>query len=142
VGYRSEDNRDIVFLDSLRVKPNFQHGRGESWKNDEWLCVKVNEGDILNYWFTSREKQLITCSLTLFVKVNSSVVVSLNDKKVELDLNSLGHQIVYITTEMIQRGKSAIKVELVSGDISLITINVKNESDELNHLFEQSWSVL
>jgi endoglucanase len=73
VGYRSEDNRDIVFLDSTRVKPNFQHGRGESWKDDEWLCVKVNEGDTLNYWFSSTEKIICTLQLKLIVETVSKL---------------------------------------------------------------------
>ena len=127
VGYRSEDNRDIVFLDSTRVKPNFHHGRGEDWKDDEGLCVKMQEKDSLNYWFTSTEKQLITLSLKLFVDADSRVVVSINDKKVEIDLNNLGHQIVYITSEMIEIGKSTVRVELASGEISLITVNIKKE---------------
>jgi endoglucanase len=64
VGYRADDQRDIVFVDSELQKPTFQHGRGESWKEDEWLCVQMNEGDELNYWFTSREEAICTLSLT------------------------------------------------------------------------------
>ncbi|MDP3305618.1 MAG: cellulase family glycosylhydrolase [Erysipelotrichaceae bacterium] len=127
VGYRSEDNRDILFLDSSRIKPNFQHGRGESWKDEEWLCVKMHENDSLHYWFTSTEKQVITLSLTLLNEKNSRVVVSLNEKKVDIDLNSVGHQIVYITSDSVDIGKSKIQVELVSGGISLISVNIKKE---------------
>ena len=48
-------------------------------------------------------------------------------RSVELDLNNLGHQIVYITSEMIEIGKSTVRVELASGEISLITVNIKKE---------------
>jgi endoglucanase len=128
VGYRADDQRDIVFVDSELQKPTFQHGRGESWKEDEWLCVQMNEGDELNYWFTSREEAICTLSLKLIVDNTSKISVSLNDEIVELELNKEGNQVVEVSTSMVNEGKSFIKVKLVSGEVRLITINIEKKA--------------
>jgi endoglucanase len=128
VGYRADDQRDIVFVDSELQKPTFQHGRGESWKEDEWLCVQMNEGDELNYWFTSREEAICSLSLKLIVDNTSKISVSLNDEIVELELNKEGNQVVEVSTSMVNEGKSSIKVKLVSGEVRLITINIEKKA--------------
>ncbi|WP_372638208.1 glycoside hydrolase family 5 protein [Cohnella sp.] len=52
LGFRSGDGTDIRFVESgERSAPNFQHGRGEDWQPDEWLCVQLMPGDWLTYDF-------------------------------------------------------------------------------------------
>jgi len=52
LGFRSGDGTDIRFVVSgERTAPNFQHGRGEDWQPDEWLCVQLMPGDWLAYDF-------------------------------------------------------------------------------------------
>jgi endoglucanase len=125
VGYRIDDQRDIVFVNSELQKPTFQHGRGESWKANEWLCVQMNEGDELNYWFTSREEAICSLSLQLFVDNTSMISVMINDQYVELELNKQGNQVVEVASSMVNEGKSSIKVKLVSGEVRLISLNIE-----------------
>lgn len=52
LGFRSGEGTDIRFVESgERSAPNFQHGRGEDWQPDEWLCVQLMPGDWLAYDF-------------------------------------------------------------------------------------------
>jgi endoglucanase len=130
VGYRTDDQRDIVFVNSELQKPTFQHGRGESWKEDEWLCVQMHKGDELNYWFSSREKAVCTLSLKLIADTTSKISVVINDQSVELDLNGEGVQVVEVASSMIDEGKSSIRVKLVSGEIRLITLKIEKVAEK------------
>src|SRR5690606_29833578 len=54
LGFRSGDGTDIRFVVSGELtSPNFQHGRGEDWQPDEWLCVQLMPGDWLAYGFSA-----------------------------------------------------------------------------------------
>lgn len=52
IGFRVNDSTDIRFIESERTLPNFQHGRGEAWQNDERLVLYLREGDWFAYEFT------------------------------------------------------------------------------------------
>jgi len=130
VGYRTDDHRDIVFVNSELQKPTFQHGRGESWKEDEWLCVKMYESDELDYWFTSREDAVCALRLKLIADTTSKISVVINDQSVELDLKENGIQVVKVASSLVNEGKSSIRVKLVSGEIRLITLNIENETEK------------
>jgi endoglucanase len=68
VGFRIKDGTDIRFVDSERTSPNFQHGRGEPWQQDEKLCVQLATGDWLAYEFNvpvASESSMYTISLCL-----------------------------------------------------------------------------
>ncbi|MEK8130573.1 cellulase family glycosylhydrolase [Paenibacillus filicis] len=49
LGFRQDDGTDIRFVHSERTLPNFQHGGGEAWTEDEKLCVHLKAGDWLAY---------------------------------------------------------------------------------------------
>jgi endoglucanase len=49
VGFRINDCTDIRFVASARETANFEHGKGETWQDDERLEVHLAEGDWLAY---------------------------------------------------------------------------------------------
>jgi endoglucanase len=51
-GFRIQDGTDIRFIESSRVKANFEHSKGEPWQLDERLCVQLLAGDWVAYDFT------------------------------------------------------------------------------------------
>ncbi|MDI4643951.1 glycoside hydrolase family 5 protein [Cohnella hashimotonis] len=48
-GFRAEDGTDIRFVVPGRTAPNFQHGGGEEWREDEWMYVTLRPGEWLAY---------------------------------------------------------------------------------------------
>lgn len=48
-GFRADDGTDIRFVVPGRTEPNFQHGGGEEWRDDEWMYVRLAPGDWLAY---------------------------------------------------------------------------------------------
>lgn len=65
IGFRNGDGTDIRFVSGGRTEPNFQHGGGEPWADDEWLLVHLEEGDWLAYEFELREPSPISLELRL-----------------------------------------------------------------------------
>ncbi len=50
-GLGDGDGADIRLVESERTTANFQHGQGEAWRDDEWLCVRLTAEDWLAYEF-------------------------------------------------------------------------------------------
>ncbi|RKP49994.1 glycoside hydrolase family 5 protein [Cohnella endophytica] len=49
IGFRDGDGTDIRFKTGVLEQPNYQHGRGEAWTPDQWMYVRLDEGDWLEY---------------------------------------------------------------------------------------------
>jgi endoglucanase len=124
VGYRVEDGRDINFLDSKLEKPTFQHGRGQSWKDDEWLCVRMMPSERLDYWFSCEITQNVSLRLDLCVDAQSQVRISLNDTVVSLDFNPSERKSIEVISKAIDPGKSKVSIEVEHGQIRLITVGL------------------
>lgn len=67
-GFRENDGTMIPFVDGNRTSPNFQHGRGEPWQADEWLCVQLEDGDWLAYDFELAS----ACPVDVTVRLSAS----------------------------------------------------------------------
>jgi endoglucanase len=52
IGFRIQDGVDIRFVEDSRETPSFEHGKGESWKADEWMYVQLAAEDWVSYEFT------------------------------------------------------------------------------------------
>jgi hypothetical protein len=124
VGYRVEDGRDIIFLNSQLERPTFQHGGGQSWKDDEWLCVRVMSSERLDYWFTSEITQNVSLRLDLCVDAKSKLRVSLNDVTVSLDFDPCERRSIVVISQAIDPGKSKVSIEVEHGEIRLITVGL------------------
>lgn len=69
IGFRPGDGIDIRFVaGSGRTKPNFQHGRGEAWQEEEWLCVQLHGQDWVAYDFNVEGPGERKVGITLKVK--------------------------------------------------------------------------
>lgn len=67
--FRMHDGTDIRFVQGTRSTPNFQHGRGEPWQEDEWLCIQLTAGDWLEYQFNVGQplrSSSLSCDLRLY----------------------------------------------------------------------------
>jgi endoglucanase len=68
IGFRPGDGIDIRFVTGSRTKPSFQHGRGEAWQEDEWLCIQLHGQDWVAYDFRVEGPGERKVSITLKVK--------------------------------------------------------------------------
>lgn len=132
VGYRMDDHRDIIFVQGDRDKPNFAHGGGQSWNEDEWLCVRTQSNDVLNYWFTCRETIWVALSVDVIINSAANVVFSVNGKNFDKEVKPLGRQSVDITVMEVPAGKSSISIHILEGDVQWISIKVKKISDQIS----------
>lgn len=71
-GFRAEDGTKLRFAEGNRSKPNFQHGRGEDWQPDEWLCVQLGEGDWVAYDFRVDEPAVAVYTITIRAKAEAA----------------------------------------------------------------------
>ncbi len=51
IGFRRDDGIEIRFTEGTRVMPNFKHMSGETWQEDEYLCIYLTAGDWVCYEF-------------------------------------------------------------------------------------------
>lgn len=51
IGFRENDGIKMGFRGGDRTTANFQHGGGESWKDDEWIHIELDNGDWVSYDF-------------------------------------------------------------------------------------------
>jgi endoglucanase len=125
IGYRISDARGIAFLNSSRTRPNFQHGAGESWAEDDWLCVRMRPTESLGYWFNIIEEQSLSLVIELIVHTPSKLTITWDEEDIELDLDKDNQKAINVLTSIIKPGKTSIKVVLNSGDISLIKVGIR-----------------
>jgi endoglucanase len=125
VGYRINDNREIVFLESERTSPNFHHGRGESWKDDEWLCVVMKPTETLHYWFNFLDLRTYDLTLKLIVHMPSKIKVTLDNQNTFLDLDSDNSKVIKIISKIVDSGRVELSITLDTGKISLISVGLK-----------------
>lgn len=133
VGFRVDDGRDIIFVQGDRDKPNFAHGGGASWNEDEWLCVRTQSNESLNYWFTCRKAMRVALCVDVIVNTVSKVNLTVNDKTSEMNLNQLGRQCADGAVIEVPDGKSSILIHVLEGDVQWISIKIKKVSDDFNH---------
>jgi len=81
-GFREGDGADIRFAEGARDRPHFQHMRGEAWQPDEWMYVRLEEGEWAAYTFTvppahSARKHVL--SVRLRAEGDAACDIELND---------------------------------------------------------------
>lgn len=87
VGFRVQDGTDIRFIDSTRTTPNFEHGRGQTWADDERLCLQASSEDWFKYEIFVRSSQEYS-SYAMEVKMSAvgedaCLTIFVDDEKVE-----------------------------------------------------------
>ncbi|MGO4542202.1 cellulase family glycosylhydrolase [Paenibacillus sp. 2TAB19] len=73
--FRSKDAVTFRFIDSERTEANFQHGQGQEWQSDEWLCIELAAGDWATYEITTAGQA---------AGLNAELRVQLKDESAEL----------------------------------------------------------
>jgi len=53
--FRMGDAMEIRFVHEESKKVNFEHGQGQEWKDEEWLCLHLNSGEWVVYSFQAHE---------------------------------------------------------------------------------------
>lgn len=82
IGFREQDGMDIRFMDEGRVKPNFQHMKGEHWLDNEWMYIQLAPKDWAAYNFTvPAALPLPAYSIELYIRTvqEGTVSVSIDD---------------------------------------------------------------
>ncbi|MHA7964614.1 glycoside hydrolase family 5 protein [Paenibacillus sp. CAU 1782] len=68
IGFREGDRSIIAFKESRRETATFAHGGGEEWRADEWLCLRLLEGDWYSYSFYEDIAQRQMAEVTVFLE--------------------------------------------------------------------------
>ena len=74
IDFRVGDGTRICFVDETRLNPNFQHGRGEAWKSEEWMCLHLSVGDWYAYEFTVVNSSDFVVALCLCVPKEDALI--------------------------------------------------------------------
>jgi endoglucanase len=87
IGFRIQDGVDIRFVEDSRETPCFEHGKGESWKADEWMYVQLAAEDWVSYEFTvgnTSETSLYFIELCLSTPDDrAAIAISMDGETVE-----------------------------------------------------------
>lgn len=88
IGFRDGDGTDIRFLVPRDgAMPNFQHGGGEPWTDEDWLYVRLERGEWLGYDFEVEKAGRIAAELRLSTPDGiARLVVRVDDKPFDLSV--------------------------------------------------------
>lgn len=73
-GFRIGDAANICFVSPARSEPNFQHGRGEPWRADEWMYLDLSEGDWYAYEFSVEKAAGFSFDFMLLAPLEEAVI--------------------------------------------------------------------
>jgi endoglucanase len=124
-GFRILDGTDIRFIESARVKANFEHGKGESWQLDERLYVQLAAEDWLVYDFTVGDSGL-SSSFAIVLQVNASnnnalLAVSVDGCEIEnVDIKGSTWESIRLNSEFrLDKGLHQIKLKLLRSSMGI-----------------------
>jgi endoglucanase len=123
ISFRESDGMDIRFISSELTAPNFQHGRGESWRPEDKLCLKLATGEWTVYEFTV---PAAVSSFELKLRLllhgeSSSLAVSLDERLIGT-VSGSDHDwtVTELTDEAsLEAGTHRIIARAVNGPVSL-----------------------
>lgn len=85
IGFRVQDGVDIRFVEGDRGALNFSPMKGEDWRTEEWMYVRLSPRDWVSYTFrvpvfAARQEYYI--ELCMCTKEGGEISVSLNDSSI------------------------------------------------------------
>ena len=122
IGFRIEDHREIGFVESDLDSPNFSHGQGQTWKEDEWLYVGVQSGDSIRYHLNSPKKQSIWLGLDLMVEDTASITVKIGLQTIQTTLATSSRSSHSLGKFLLIEGLNPIQLSVDQGKIKLISL--------------------
>ncbi|MEF2964482.1 cellulase family glycosylhydrolase [Paenibacillus sp. M1] len=133
IGFRQEDGTDIRFIRSLRTEPNFQHGGGEPWAEEDRLLLQAHTGDWFNYEFnvypenSDASKTLLLCIRAAAPEGNAKIEVTVNEReKITLDVVSQAWSDYEISGELnIGPGRHVIGIKALDHPVQLDWLDIK-----------------
>ncbi|GAB6929800.1 hypothetical protein JCM10914A_37830 [Paenibacillus sp. JCM 10914] len=137
IGFREGDGTDIRFIASPRTEPNFQHGGGEPWAEDDRLCLQANAGDWFQYEVNvpasvqDRDHRCYQVQIRMSATdLPSRIAVELNGEFVgEIDVvtNSWATYLLRAKIE-IPSGQHAIGIKVMSHTVRLDYLELISET--------------
>ncbi|MBJ6359763.1 cellulase family glycosylhydrolase [Paenibacillus sp. GCM10012307] len=129
LGFRQNDGTDIRFVHSERAIPNFQHGGGEAWSEDEKLSVRLKPDDWLAYELNlSASTDVLNIVLHVKPEASDTVLdVIVNDQHTA-HLHLYGQDWVANRSQLtgaFAAGRHTLKVRVREGQAALEWINVE-----------------
>lgn len=130
-GFRDGDGTDIRFaLEREDAKPNFQHGGGEPWKDEDWMYVRLEPGEWLAYDFETTETELVPVELRLRAPDGSaSLVVRIDEHSRELAVGDSPEWTTIDAGEPVSltAGLHRIQACAVVGTVDLLWLTVNRQ---------------
>ncbi|MFC5529706.1 cellulase family glycosylhydrolase [Cohnella yongneupensis] len=127
IGFRDGDGTDIRFLArGEQSAPNFQHGGGEPWKDEDWLYVHLEPGEWLAYEFEMEDDYAVSVELRLSAEDTAGrLVVCVDDSVIgEAVPASEGWSSVSVAgTFPLARGQHRIEVRAKGGAVDLMWLS-------------------
>jgi endoglucanase len=119
VGFRREDHSEIRFVDSQRTSPNFSHGQGQAWANDDRMEVVGQPGDVYRYIVWASQDQRSPLHLLVKAERSTTLSVSVGDHTVTLQVFDTNRKTISVGSFHFREGVNAVEVTIRSGQVAL-----------------------
>lgn len=112
----------ILFQNGRLGEVNYQRYGGEPQPETENLVVKLREGDMVGYYFFTKDKSFIA---DILLEGQGEVEIACSDEVVQVSVNGCENIQLSFTSRINEKNQLSIKC--ISGSIYLDTINLKNK---------------
>lgn len=130
IGFRDGDGTDIRYaVPRDGAAPNFQHGGGEEWRDEDWLYVRLSRGEWLAYDFEVASAGLVASVLKLRAPEGAArLIVRLDDKPAELEVAVTVEWIEVAVGEsaaVLAAGAHRVQVYAGEGAVDLMWLTIR-----------------
>jgi endoglucanase len=119
VGFRREDHSEIRFVDSQRTSPNFSHGQGQAWANNDRMEVVGQPGDVYRYIVWASQDQRSPLHLLVKAERSTTLSVSVGDHTVTLQVFDTNRKTISVGSFHFREGVNSVEVTIRSGQVAL-----------------------
>lgn len=130
IDFRKKDDIHFGFTAGNRDIPNFQHGEGQQWEDDEWMYVQLKRGETLTYDFLIDSKSE-NIPFSISIKMRSCD----KESSIKLTIESLEYEDIYKSgslwntirgsvTFSAQPGYKRISIKAEDGPVQIERINI------------------
>lgn len=122
VGFRSQDNTEIRFLDSQRTLPHFGHGQGQPWAPDDWMMLVGHPGDVYRYGVTAKTSASHRISLRLTAYESAMFSISVGSQTINVHVMDTNRKSLGVGSFVFKPGENFIDITIRTGKVALEVI--------------------
>jgi hypothetical protein len=143
--FRMGDAMEIRFVHEESKKVNFEHGQGQEWKDEEWLCLHLNSGEWVVYSFQAHEdydeKELkITIHTGALGDGTPELELQVDDKVAESKqvVGREWHDVDLVVPFPVKKGEHALRLK-ARGSLRIRHLSVTHDRQTRSRTGGGSW---